>query len=78
MRGGWYYDVDPSSGTPSRVIVCENTCQKFRTDGLGLDLRYGCETRRIEYPDTGDAAAEGALRSSTLARWASPRAVITG
>jgi hypothetical protein len=45
-RGGWYYDVDPRQGaTPSRLIACESTCQRFRGDGAGkVELRFGCKT----------------------------------
>ncbi|HEY0715638.1 MAG TPA: hypothetical protein VGF45_23350, partial [Polyangia bacterium] len=49
MRGGWYYDVDPAMGTPTRVLVCPSTCQQFKKDGSAkVDLLYGCATRTID------------------------------
>jgi hypothetical protein len=46
-RGGWYYDVDPvaTGGTPTRVIACEATCRKFKSEPTGkVELRFGCKT----------------------------------
>jgi hypothetical protein len=49
MRGGWYYDVDPMTGTPTRVITCPATCAALKSDVQGrIDLRFGCKTRVIE------------------------------
>lgn len=50
VRGGWYYDVDPMSGsTPSRVITCPATCAAFKKEAQGhVDLRFGCKTRVVE------------------------------
>ena len=48
-RGGWYYDVPPASGTPTRVIACEATCQRFKADpSATVEIRYGCRTRIID------------------------------
>jgi Mg-chelatase subunit ChlD len=48
-KGGWYYDVDPKAGTPTRVLVCEATCRKVKiTVGLSVGLRYGCKTIVIQ------------------------------
>lgn len=49
MRGGWYYDVEPSKGTPTRIFVCEATCRQLKqqTDAA-VDLRFGCQTRTID------------------------------
>jgi hypothetical protein len=45
VKGGWYYDVDPAMGTPTRVVMCEATCKKFKMDATAnIELRYGCET----------------------------------
>ncbi len=44
MTGGWYYDVDPAmGGTPTKIIVCQETCDSF---GLGgqVDIQLGCTT----------------------------------
>ena len=49
MRGGWYYDVPPSMGTPSRVIVCPATCTRFKADtSAQVDLVFGCATQTID------------------------------
>jgi hypothetical protein len=50
MRGGWYYDVDPAMGRPTRVIACPATCSEFKA-GTGksqVSLAYGCRTRTID------------------------------
>jgi hypothetical protein len=47
-RGGWYYDVPPSRGTPSRVLVCAASCRDFNMEaGAKVDLLFGCATRVI-------------------------------
>ena len=50
QRGGWHYDVDPATGaTPTRIVVCPATCQKWKGDpDATVDLRIGCRTRVIE------------------------------
>jgi hypothetical protein len=46
--GGWYYDVDPAMGTPSRVLVCPATCDRFKGDPAArVDLVFGCATKII-------------------------------
>jgi hypothetical protein len=49
-RGGWYFDVDPATGgTPTRVVVCPASCNKFKTDPTArVELRFGCKTRTID------------------------------
>ncbi|HEY0709581.1 MAG TPA: hypothetical protein VGG33_22410, partial [Polyangia bacterium] len=48
-RGGWYFDVDPAMGTPTRVLVCPSTCTQFKKDGNAkVDLLFGCATRTID------------------------------
>jgi Mg-chelatase subunit ChlD len=48
-RGGWYYDVDPAMGKPTRILVCPSTCQQFKKDGSAqVDLVFGCATRTID------------------------------
>ena len=47
-NGGWYYDVDPSGGTPTRIIACPSTCAQFNTDVSGhVDIQLGCETINV-------------------------------
>jgi hypothetical protein len=49
VKGGWYYDVDPATGTPTRVIMCEATCKRFKMDATAnIELRFGCETVVIQ------------------------------
>jgi hypothetical protein len=45
-RGGWYYDVDPATGTPTRVRLCDATCMKVKgaTDAQ-VELLFGCVTK---------------------------------
>jgi hypothetical protein len=44
-EGGWYYDVNPSAGVPSRIVLCPASC-----DGLqgaaqnSLRIEVGCAT----------------------------------
>jgi hypothetical protein len=41
-RDGWYYDDDAS---PTRILVCDATCQKFSTDTMGrVEIEVGCAT----------------------------------
>ena len=48
MRGGWYYDVHPSQGTPSRILVCEATCARFKAEqNAKVELVFGCATQVI-------------------------------
>jgi hypothetical protein len=43
--GGWYYDVDPSKGTPTKVMVCPKTCDGFKADSQAkIDIVQGCTT----------------------------------
>jgi hypothetical protein len=47
-RGGWYYDVPPAVGTPTRILVCDASCRKFKMDASArVDLLFGCATRVI-------------------------------
>lgn len=40
--GGWYYDVDPALGAPSRLNVCKSSCARTQAVELAVDL--GCRT----------------------------------
>jgi hypothetical protein len=44
MRGGWYYDTDPKMADPTRVLLCDASCQKVKMSGTSVDLRVGCKT----------------------------------
>jgi hypothetical protein len=47
--GGWYYDVDPAAGKPSRVILCPASCRALRGEPQArAELAVGCATRAIE------------------------------
>jgi len=44
-RGGWYYDKDPATGTPTKITACPTTCSMFQTDLNGhVDVILGCPT----------------------------------
>lgn len=45
--GGWYYDVDPTSGAkPAEVVLCGATCSTVqKTPGGAVDVVQGCETQ---------------------------------
>jgi hypothetical protein len=48
-RGGWYYDVDPATGQPTRIILCDTSCRSFKGDGTNkVAIRFGCQTRVID------------------------------
>jgi hypothetical protein len=48
-RGGWYYDLDPAMGTPTRIIACPATCAKLKAQNeASVELKFGCKTRTIE------------------------------
>jgi hypothetical protein len=47
-RGGWYYDVDPSAGTPTTIKTCDASCRRFQLDAtVRVDLVFGCATQVI-------------------------------
>jgi hypothetical protein len=47
--GGWYYDIDPATGTPRRVLLCPASCTRIKADAAArLDLLFGCATRVIQ------------------------------
>jgi hypothetical protein len=45
-KGGWYYDVDPSTGgTPNTISICPATCNALKNDPTGqVDILLGCQT----------------------------------
>jgi len=45
VRGGWYYDVNPAGGTPTRIVTCGASCRRIQSDPMGsVELRFGCKT----------------------------------
>ncbi|HSQ64583.1 MAG TPA: VWA domain-containing protein [Polyangiaceae bacterium] len=45
QTGGWYYDVDPNQGTPTKALLCPATCAVVHADVLGrIDIVQGCQT----------------------------------
>ncbi len=48
-RGGWYYDLPPGLGAPTRILTCETTCRRFQSSDTGkVDLVFGCGTVGID------------------------------
>jgi hypothetical protein len=46
MRGGWYYDVEPGTGTPTRVLTCPATCAWLKdAKDIKVELLFGCQSR---------------------------------
>ena len=43
-KGGWYYDVDPKSGAPSRLNMCKASCERLSTAADKLSVELGCKT----------------------------------
>jgi hypothetical protein len=44
--GGWHYDIDPKQGQPGRIVICESSCQRFKTaPAAAVELRVGCSSR---------------------------------
>ena len=45
-KGGWYYDVDPSTGaTPQTISICDTSCAQMKADPAGrIDILLGCQT----------------------------------
>jgi hypothetical protein len=43
--GGWYYDVDPARGAPSRLNMCKASCDRLSDTGAAqLQVELGCRT----------------------------------
>jgi len=43
--GGWYFDVDPSGGSPpGKIILCPDTCTAANGAGGQVDVVLGCQT----------------------------------
>ncbi len=43
--GGWYYDVDPTQGKPTKIIACPKSCEALQgaSDGT-VEIVLGCTT----------------------------------
>ena len=42
---GWYYDVDPKAGTPTKIVVCPRTCDTLQASrGASIEIKLGCAT----------------------------------
>jgi hypothetical protein len=47
-QGGWYYDVDPATGTPQTISICAQSCAELQGDPSGsVDILVGCKTQPI-------------------------------
>jgi hypothetical protein len=45
QTGGWYYDAVPSSTvSPTKIVMCDQTCSQFKTASGAVDIRLGCKT----------------------------------
>ncbi len=43
--GGWYYDVDPAQGVPSRLNMCKASCDRLSDTGAAeLQVELGCRS----------------------------------
>jgi hypothetical protein len=43
--GGWYYDVDPASSIPTKIITCQNSCNAFQAaKDASVQIALGCQT----------------------------------
>jgi hypothetical protein len=43
--GGWYYDISPNTGTPTKILTCEKTCALLGSDPRGkVEILVGCRT----------------------------------
>jgi len=46
-KGGWYYDVPPETGKPTKILTCDATCKSLSLDSTGkIDIVVGCATVR--------------------------------
>ena len=44
--GGWYYDIPPTVGTPTKIIACPATCSEFEaaSSGATVAIELDCDT----------------------------------
>jgi hypothetical protein len=44
-EGGWYYDVNPSAGIPTRIIACPASCESLQGSAENqVRIEFGCRT----------------------------------
>jgi hypothetical protein len=43
-KGGWYYDVDPAAGTPTKIVACPTSCTAFQVAKDSVEIALGCQT----------------------------------
>jgi len=44
----WYYNVDPTQGTPTRIEACPGVCADFeKTDMGSVQIELGCKTKVV-------------------------------
>ncbi len=44
-EGGWYYDVNPSAGIPTRIIACPASCEGLQGSAeTSVSIEVGCAT----------------------------------
>ena len=43
-QGGWYYDVDPNVGEPTKILLCPQSCKFMQEHSGAIDIEIGCET----------------------------------
>lgn len=42
---GWYYDVNPTTGNPTKIVVCPKACDALKSTQSGrVEVRLGCVT----------------------------------
>lgn len=42
--GGWYYDIDPATGAPSRLDMCKSSCDRAESGATALRVQLGCKS----------------------------------
>lgn len=42
--GGWYYDIDPAAGKPTKILLCPQSCTFMQKYGGKIDIQMGCKT----------------------------------
>jgi hypothetical protein len=46
VSGGWYFDIDPEQGPPTRINMCKATCDRLSSrPSTTLTVELGCKTQ---------------------------------